>query len=303
LISLGYSVSTFSRNVYDEHKKYGIEIFQGDISRLEEISKACDKTDVVFHTAAKVGIWGSYNEFYEANLIGTANIIDACKKNGVKKLIFTSSASVVYDGTDLKGADETIAYPKQFASHYTNTKAQAEKLILGADSESLKTISLRPHLVWGPGDTQLIPKIIQRAKTGKLKRIGKEEFLIDNTYIDNLVDAHMLAMDKLESNPEVSGKAFFITNGKPMPVWEFLNGIIQAKGLAPVEKSISKKAALTIACALEKLYTLLKIRKAPFITPFLVHELCSHHWFSISAARQQLNYSPGIDFETGLKHL
>jgi len=303
LLSSGYKVSTFSRNVYDEHKRYGVEIFQGDISRLEEISKACEKTDVVFHTAAKVGIWGSYNEFYETNVNGTANVIEACKKSGVKKLVFTSSASVVFDGSDLQGVDESIKYPEQFASHYTNTKAQAEKLIIKANSENLKTISLRPHLVWGPGDTQLIPKIIKRAKTGRLKRIGKEEVLVDNTYIDNLIDAHLLAMEKLDVNSEIPGKPFFITNGKPLPVWDFLNGILQAKGLAPVEKTISKKTALAVAFTLEKIYSLFKIKRAPFITPFLVYELCSHHWFNISAARQQLNYSPKIDFETGLKHL
>ncbi len=303
LVKTGYEVSTFSRNKYEVHEKLGIGIHQGNIKNLVDFEKACLGIDVVFHVAAKVGIWGTYREFYETNVIGTKNVIEACKKNGVKKLIFTSSASVIFDGSNLEGVDESMDYPKRSVSHYTNTKAQAEKLILDANSERLITVSLRPHLVWGPGDTQLIPKIIERAKTGKLKKIGKKDFLIDHTYIDNLIDAHILAMEKLEFSSNISGKTFFITNGHPLHVWYFLNGILKAKGIPPAEKSVSKKTAMTIAQVLEIFYSFFKIKKAPFVTPFLVKELCSHHWFNISAARQLLDYSPNIDFENGLKYL
>lgn len=303
LVRLGYDVSTFSRNRYEAHERLGVKTHQGNIFNLADLEKACSGIDIVFHTAARVGIRGTYSKFYDINVTGTKNVIEACKSNCVGRLIFTSSASVIFDGTNLEGVDETIDYPKKPASHYTNTKAQAEKLILEANSESLKTVSLRPHVVWGPGDTQLTLKIIDRAKAGKLKRIGKEEFLIDITYIDNLVDAHMLAMEKLNSNPEISGKTFFITNGKPLPAWDFINGIIQAKGLSLVEKSVSKRTAFAIAYLLENFNSLFKIKKEPLITPFLVKELSSHHWFNISAARQKLGYSPKIDFETGIKNL
>lgn len=303
LIAQGFNVATFSRKLYPEHQKLGVQIFQGNISNIEALNKATKNIDVVFHTAAKVGIWGSYEQFFETNTKGTENLIKACRKNGVKKLIFTSSASVVFNGTDLENVDEKVDYPQNSVSHYTHTKALAEKLVLNANDNTLRTISLRPHLVWGPGDTQLIPKILERAKAGRMRRIGKKKFLMDHTYIDNLVDAQILAMEKLGLQPDISQKAFFITNGAPIPIWDFLNGIIEAHGMRAVEKTTSKITALTIAYMLEIIYSCFKSKKAPFITSFLVRELSTHHWFNISAARQLLDYVPAIDFNTGLKNL
>ena len=303
LVKSDYFVSTFSRSIYNEHKKLGVKIFQGNISSLPEIENACAGIDVVFHVAAKVGVWGAYKDFYDINIIGTENVIKACKKNGVKKLIFTSSASVIFDGSNLEGVNELVGYPKTPVSNYTSTKAQAEQLVLNANSNSLKTISLRPHLVWGPGDTQLIPKILIRAKSGRLKQVGEKNYLIDTTFINNLIDAQILAMGKMDINPDLCGRAFFITNGKPIPVWEFLNSIIKSAGLPEVKKSIPKFVALMVAWILEKAHLIFRIKKEPFITRFVIHELCTHHWFDISAAEKLLDYSPKIDFETGIQKL
>ncbi|MEN8116105.1 MAG: NAD-dependent epimerase/dehydratase family protein [Bacteroidota bacterium] len=303
LVKQGYHVSTFSRSIYEEHKKLGVKTYQGNIINFSDIEKACAGIDVVFHVASKAGIWGAYKDFYRVNVTGTENVINACKLNKVKKLIFTSSASVIFDGTDLEGVDETINYPEKPVSNYTATKAEAEQLVLQANSTTLNTISLRPHLVWGPGDTQLIPKILKRAKSGRLKKIGRKEFLIDTTYIDNLIDAQMLAMEKPVNGQEISGKAFFITNGEPVPAWNFLNSIIKAAWLPPVEKTISKKIALIVAGILEKLHLIFRLKKEPFITRFVIHELCTHHWFDISAAKRLLDYSPKVSFENGIKNL
>ena len=238
LIETGHTVSSFSRKMYPEHQKSGVRSFQGDLSNLSDIENACKGIEAVFHLAAKVSIWGPYSEFYRTNVTGTKNLILACKKQGVDKLIFTSSATVIYNGSDLQGVNESIDYPVIPVSNYTSTKAEAEQLVLKANSKILKTISLRPHLVWGPGDTQLIPKIIKRAKSGSLHKPGSKDFLIDTTYIDNLIEAQLLALKKLDGNPEVSGKAFFISNGEPVLTWDFLNSIIESAGLSPVRKSL-----------------------------------------------------------------
>jgi nucleoside-diphosphate-sugar epimerase len=303
LVESGYSVSSFSRSIYKEHIKLGVRIIQGDIVNQTEIEKACVGIDTIFHVAAKAKIWGKYKDFYDVNVVGTKNVITACENKGVRKLIFTSSASVIFNGNDLEGVKESIGYPKKSVSNYTSTKAEAEQLVLNANSGSLKTISLRPHLVWGPGDTQLIPKILERAKSGRLKRIGKKNCLIDTTYIDNLINAQLLAVDKMEGNLDVCGRAFYITNGEPIPVWDFLNSIIESAGFPRVNKSVPKIFALTIAWILEKANQIFQSKKEPFITRFVIHELCKNHWFDITNAKRLLGYSPKISFKKGLQNL
>jgi nucleoside-diphosphate-sugar epimerase len=303
LVESGYEVSSFSRNIYPEHSKLGVTTFQGNLLNPADIEKACRGIDVVFHIAAKVGIWGKYSDFFETNVTGTENVINACKETKVSKLIFTSSASVVFDGSNLEGVDETINYPEKPVSSYTATKAMAEKFVLQANSDSLKTISLRPHLVWGPGDTQLIHGILERAKSGKLRRPGRKDFLIDTTYIDNFIDAQLLALKALDNNPDCCGKVFFITNGQPIRVWDFINSILKSAGLPPVQKYISKNLALIVAWILEKMHQLLHLKSEPYITRFAIHELCTHHWFNISAAKKLLDYSPRINFEEGERSL
>lgn len=301
LVKLGYNVSSFSRNTYVEHKTIGIKTFQGDISNFSEIEQACMGMDTVFHVAAKVGIWGSYKDYYKTNVTGTKNVIEASQKCGIRRLIFTSSASVVFDGTDMEGADESIAYPNKHLSNYTATKAMAEHLVLQANSEKLKTISLRPHLVWGPGDTQLKSKIIERAKSGRLRKVGRKTYFTDTTFIENFIDAQILAFLQLKENPLVSGRAFFITNGEPVRIWDFINELIKSAGYPAVEKTVPIKVALFAAWLNEK--THFNKNTAPFITRFVIYEMCSHHWFDISAARKMLGYSPMINFNEGMKLL
>lgn len=295
LIELGYDVTSFSRSLHPEHFDLKVKIIRGDLMNPSEIHSACKGMDVVFHNAAKVGFWGSYRDFYSTNVLGTSHLIDACIHNGINKLIYTSSASVVYSGTDLEGVNESIGYPSKPVSHYTSTKAVAEQLVLSANAETFKTIALRPHLIWGPGDTQLLPKIIQRAKSGKLRKPGNKDYLIDTTHINNLINALLLAMKKMDENPIVCGKAFFITNGKPVLVWDFINEIIHSAGLPPVQKTIPKSLAFFTAWLIESIYLLLCIKSEPYITRFLIQELCSHHWFDISAARNLLGYKP-VDY-------
>ncbi len=292
LVEESYEVSVFSRKLYPEHHQAGIRAYQGDITCYDEIESACRGVEAVFHVAAKVGIWGTYADFYAVNVRGTENVIRACFQNHVSRLIFTSSASVVFDGSDMEGVDESMPYPEKPLSPYTATKAQAEQLVLHANSEKLKTIVLRPHLIVGPGDTQLIPRIIERARKGRLFLPGKKNCTMDYVSIDNLINAQVLALKKMAANPAVCGRPFFITNGKPVRIKDFLNSAILSAGLEPVEKSVPETMAYAAAWFLEKSHLLLRLKGEPYFTRFLVRELCTHHWFDISAARKMLGYVP-----------
>jgi nucleoside-diphosphate-sugar epimerase len=303
LVEEGHDVSSFSRKKYPEHQPLGVKSICGDIADFEDTIEACRGMEVVFHVAGKVGVWGSHSEFYRSNVLGTQNMIRSCLQQGVHSLIFTSSASVIFRGDHLEGVDESHPYPESHVSIYTSTKAQAEQVVLKANSEQLRTISLRPHIVWGPGDTQLAPKIIERARSGKLRRPGKKDYLIDITYIDNFIDAQLLALMKLEESNEVCGRAFFVTNGEPIKIWEFLNAIIESAGIQDVHKSLPRSVSLFIAWCIEIFYRLLGKKKEPMITRFIVKELTTHHWFDISAAKNELGYSSRIHFKEGMERI
>ncbi len=303
LVEKGYKVSTFSRNDYPALRKIGIDVKRGDISDVNSALKACEDIDIIFHVAAKAGISGSYREYYRTNVTGTANIIHACKMERIKYLIYTSSASVVFDGTDIKGMDESISYPKHPISHYTGTKAMAEKLILEANSETLRTLALRPHLVYGPGDNQLFPRIISRAEKGKLRRIGDGKNRIDVSYIDNVVAAHINAAQAIINNPEAAGNAYFITNGEPVLLWDFLDNILSVSGVEPVTKRVPVWTAILFSFLAEMFHSILIKRGEPVLTCFLVSELTQSHWFDISKARRLLNYNPIISNTEGLKRM
>ncbi|MEN8203282.1 MAG: SDR family NAD(P)-dependent oxidoreductase [Bacteroidota bacterium] len=303
LIKEGHKITSFSRREYPLHWALGINSIQADIRDYEEVEKACKNRDVVFHLAAKVGIWGDYDSYYSTNVTGTRNLIEACKKQGVGRIVFTSSSSVVFDGSDLDGIDESYPYPENFGSHYSATKAMAEQMILEANSEKLKTISLRPHLVWGPYDAHLIPGILKRASSGKLRRIGKHEHFIDTTYIDNMTDAIVLAAQALQTKPEAAGRNFFITNGEPARVWDFVNSIIQIAGHEPIQKRIPENVAMFAAGTAEFFHKSFKMKSEPFMTTFAIKELCTNHWFDISNARDVLGYNPAISYAEGFKNL
>ncbi len=303
LVKRGFRVTSFSRNDYPALRKIGVVVKRGDLSDASSVLEACKDIDIVFHVAAKAGITGNYRDYYRTNVTGTGNIIHACKMNKIKYLISTSSASVVFDGSNIEGSDESLPYPARPVSYYTATKALAEQLVLQANSPTLRTLSLRPHLVYGPGDNHLFPRIISRAKTGRLLRIGDGRNLIDVTYIDNIVSAHINAAQAMISNPEVTGKAYFITNGEPVPLWDFLNMMLIISGYESILKSVPARAALLFSGLTEAFYKIFLKSREPMLTRFLVSELIHSHWFDITRARRLLNYNPGISNIESLKKM
>jgi nucleoside-diphosphate-sugar epimerase len=294
LLQRGFKVSSFSRSDYPDLRSKGVEVKRGNLSDSKVVSDACEGIDIIFHVASKTGFWGTYQEYYKTNVIGTQNIVSACRDKNIKWLIYTSSASVVFDGNDIKWGNESLPYPSRPISYYTGTKAEAEKYVLTANSSTLKTIALRPHIVIGPGDNHLIPRILERAKAGKLRQIGNGRNMVDISYIDNVVEAHMAAVKSLMHNPDVSGKPYFISNGEPVVLWDFMNLILERAGVKLVRKRIPSALAFLLSGLEETLFNIFLIQKEPLLTSFLVHELSRSHYFDISAARKYLDYSPSV---------
>ena len=301
LVERRYHVRSFSRNHYPELASMGIEQIQGDVCDNNSIEQALRGVDLVFHTAAKAGIWGDYSDYYRTNITGTQNVIAGCKKHHISRLIYTSSPSVVFNGTDMEGVNESVPYPATYHAYYPQTKAIAEQYVIKAAGQGLMTIILRPHLIWGPRDKHFVPRIIARAN--RLIRVGNGKNLIDTVYIDNAADAHILAADGLEKNPKLSGNMYFISQGDPVPLWDIINHILKAAGLAPVRRSMPLRMAWLIGFILELAYRTFNISGEPRMTRFLADELAKAHWFDISAARKDLGYTPRISIKEGLRRL
>lgn len=295
------NVTSFSRKFYPDLEKMGAMQVQGDLADKEGVAKAFEKMDAVFHVAAKPGIWGSYDSFFKANVTGTQHVISASHKNRIKQLIYTSSPSVVFDEFDMENVDESVPYPDKYLAPYPQTKAMAEKLVRIAAEKGLKTIIIRPHLIWGPGDNHLVPGIIRRAKT--LKKIGRKDDLVDTIYVDNAADAHILASEKLLENPSLSGNIYFVSQDEPVSKWKMANAFLEAAGHPPIQGHISAKTAYMAGTIFETVYRLFRIKKDPPMTRFAAKELATSHWFNISKAKRELGYRPKVSTKQGLQKL
>ena len=303
LLRSGYAVHVFSRQRYPELDRMGVRSLQGDISDFSAVEKASYDCDVVFHVAAKAGIWGSYQEYFKTNVTGTENVIRACRRLRISRLVYTSTPSVVFDGQDIEGGDESLPYAFRYRAPYPQTKVAAEAKVLAANDAQLATVALRPHLIFGPGDRHFIPGILKRGRRRRLFRIGSVSKLVDFTYVDNAADAHVLAAQKLELGSKVAGRAFFVSNGEPTALWEFVNSILKMADLGPVKRTLNPQLAYGIGWLLESAYTLFSVEHEPVLTRFLTDQLCCAHWFNISAAKSLLGYKPKVNMEEGLDRL
>ncbi len=303
LVERGDDVRSIARGEYPELHAMGVEALRGDIADADAVLAAAEGCDAIVHTAAKAGDWGSRDSYHRPNVIGTHNVLEACRTHRVGKLVYTSTPSVVHAGGDIEGVDETAPYPDHFEAWYPETKAIAERLVLEANGPSLSTVALRPHLVWGPGDNHLTPKILERGAAGRLRRIGKQPKLIDVVYIDNAVDAHILALDRLEPGAACAGKAYFISQGKPVSTWQMIDDLLAAGGLPPTEKRVSLGTALVAGTLIEWAWRLLPLQGDPPMTRFLARQLATAHWYDISAAQRDLGYTPKVSIEEGLERL
>jgi nucleoside-diphosphate-sugar epimerase len=260
--------------------------------------------DAVFHTAAVAGIWGQWKLFHDTNTLGTRHVIAGCRAHGVRKLVFTSSPSVTFDGRDQCGIDERAPYATHWLAHYPRSKALAEQEVLAANGQNeLLTCALRPHLIWGPRDRHLVPRLLDRQRQGKLRRVGNGRNLIDMNYVENAAAAHVQAADALASGSAACGKPYFLSQGKPVNCWSWIDEILDLAGLPPVRGKIGLPMAYVAGAALEGIYRAFRLRGEPRMTRFLALQLGRSHYFDISRARHDFGYTPRISTEEGMQRL
>lgn len=304
LVARGDRVRSLARGSYPFLTELGVEQVQGDLRDAPTVDRAVAGVDAVFHTAAIAGIGGRWADFCGINTLGTQHIIEACQRHAVRKLIYCSSPSVTFDGRDQCGVDESAPYPKSFLAHYPRSKALAEQQVLAAnDGETLLTCALRPHLIWGPRDQHLIPRLLDRARQGKLRIVGDGQNLVDMIYVENAAWAHLQAGDALRPGSPVCGRAYFLSQGEPVKCWEWINEILALANLPPVSKRISYRAAYAAGAVLETAYWLLGRNDEPRMTRFLAAQLATSHWFDITRARQDFAYEPRVSTSEGMRRL
>jgi nucleoside-diphosphate-sugar epimerase len=328
LLGEGRRVRVLARRPQPALEKLGAVVIIGDLADMAALRHGCENAATVFHVAGRVGVWGPAADFFRVNVEGTSNVIVACRAAGVPRLVYTSSPSVVYDGGDLAGVNESAPLCTSAPCAYPTSKAAAERLVQAAHSPALATVSLRPHLVWGPGDKNVVPRVLALARRGRLKIIGAGRNQVDVTHISNVVDAHLLAEQALSrchlirdtapiEHPDdchvlsdtpagvsgPGGKAYFITNGEPVVLWAWINELLRGLDVPEVKKHVSLGTAYFAGGVLEALWRALPLRGEPPMTRFVAKELATDHWFDISAARRDLNYQPRVTMAAGTAEL
>lgn len=305
LLARGDTVRVLGRRSYPDLEMRGVETVRADLQDRAAVEAACLGMDAVFHAAARAGYWGSWDSYYGPNVIGTENVLSGCRRAGVRKLIYTSTPSVVspprgYPG-NLEHADERVPYPERFESPYPATKSLAEQLVLKANgADGLLTVAVRPHLIFGPGDPHLLPRIIEWGRNGRLVQVGSGANKVDVVYVENAADAHLQAADRLGQAP-IDGRAYFVSQGTPVVLWDWINTILERLGLPRVRRKMSHRAARTVGAALEAVYCVLPLRGEPRMTRFLADQLACSHYFDIARARRELGYEPRISTDDGLE--
>ena len=305
LVERGHRVVSFNRGRYPALDALGVEQIQGDLGEREAVIAAARGCEAVFHNAAKAGAWGPYAEYHRANVLGTDHVIAACRTHGIGRLVYTSTPSVTHRATHpvAGGTAETVPYGERLKAPYAATKLVAERAVLAANDASLATVALRPRLIWGPGDNQLLPRLVARAKAGRLRLVGNGENLIDTTYIDNAAQAHFDAFAHLAPGAACAGRAYFISNGEPKTLRETLNGLLAAVGAPTVEKTLPFRLAYAIGAVCEGLWHALPLQGEPPMTRFLAEQLATTHWYSMEPARRDFGYVPKVSFAEGLERL
>lgn len=300
LLARGYAVRSIGRSPQPELVAKGVEVVCGDLTDATAVSAACEGVGAVFHVAARAGVWGSWESFYGPNVIGTRNVLSACRKWQVKRLVYTSTPSVVFNGDSIRGGDESLPYGKNWLCHYAETKALAEQEALAANSEKLQVVALRPHLIFGPGDPHLLPRVIESVKAGRLRIVGDGSAKVDVSYVGNVADAHLDAFDALERG-KGAGQAYFISQGEPVDLWPWLNSILEGLGQPPLTQKIPLPLAYGIGALCEGAWKVLRRRTDPPITRFVAVELAKDHYFDIRKAQHELGYRPRVPMNEALK--
>lgn len=311
LLAQGHTVISTQRRFSPALDALGIEQRLGDLADAAHVLRACEGVEAVFHNAAKAGHWGSEQSYIDANVSGTANVLAACRAQGIARLVYTSTPSVAHNGRQPceGGNEDNTPYAPAFKAPYPRTKQIAEKAVLAANGtplangDALATVALRPRLIWGPGDTNLLPRLVERARAGRLRFIGGGHNRLDTTFVENAADAHLKAFAALAPGSACAGRAYFISNGEPQPVREIVNGLLQAAGEPRIEASVPFAVAYAAGALCEVLWSRMPLKGEPPMTRFVAEQLATPHWYDLSAAKRDFGYVPPISVAEGLERL
>jgi len=304
LLARGEGVRSFGRSPQPALAARGVEVCEGNLADADAVARAIAGCDAVIHTAAKAGIWGSWPDYFQPNVLGTQNVLAAIRLHGVPRLVYTSTPSVVFNGESHAGVDESQPYGQNFPCHYPHTKALAEQMVLAAHNDKgLRVVALRPHLIWGRGDPHLVPRILSRAST--LRIVGNGDNRVDLTHVRHAAQAHLLALDALAlPGHPAGGRAYFISDGAPVNLWDWINTLLRSLGRPPVTRRISLHNARIVGAIMEVVWRALPFLPGePPMTRFLASELAKDHWYSIAAARRDLNFQPAANLANEMAEL
>lgn len=291
LVSQGHEVAVLCRGNYPELRAMGVRLILADLADREAVKSACKGIQRVFHVASKTGPTGAYADFHRTNVLGTRHVVDACIAQGVDKLIYTSSPSVLVGFDDLSGVDERTPLPRKRLSAYQHTKMLAEQMVVAAHGrQGLVTTALRPHAIWGPRDTQLFSVLIERHRAGKLLRVGHGHNKISVSYVENAAAAHLQAAD----SERVGGKVYFVNEPEPVEMWPWIDGLFASIGLPPVQRQVSYGTAYALGGACEALSALVPWLGEPKLTRLLAAVCAKDHYFDTSAAQRDFGLSSPV---------
>lgn len=303
LLAAGHEAAVFGRRDYPALRAKGVRCHRGDLADPAAVREAAKGAEAVVHTAAIPGIWGEYDLYYRANVLGTVNMLDAAREAGAARFLYTSTPSVVHGGHSIEGGDESLPYPDHYLTPYAATKAEAEKAVLAANVSGFATAAIRPHLIFGPRDTQLIPKLLQRARAGRLRRVGDGTNLLSVSYVENVADAHVLALEALRPGGKAAGQAYFVNEPEPVNCWDFINSLIRGAGLPEVRRAVPYRLAYAAGWLCEKAYGLLGRKDDPPVTRFLATQLATSHWFRTDKAERDLGWRPRVPLKEGVRRM
>lgn len=301
LIARGDQVTVLARGRYPEVEALGATGVQWDLTVGDGLAERVRGHDVVFHVASFVGPWGTRDRFMAVNVSGTDHLLAACREAGVQRFVYTSSPSATFGPEPADpGTEATCPYPAEFGSHYSESKALAEQAVLAANGPELATTSLRPHLIYGPGEPHMLPRILERQRQGRLKRIGDGLNKVSLTYVDNAAGAHLQACDTLRPGSPNAGKAYFINDPKPVVLWEWIDQVLVGVGAGKVKGAVSLRLAAGVGRVLEWVWRTFKVSGEPPMTRFGALGLGTTHWYRCSAAEQDFGFRCAVSGDEGL---
>jgi len=305
LLARGDEVTSLSRASYPELEALGARTLRADLGDAPAVRAALEslEPDVVFHVAAKAGVFGRRADYFRANVDGTRNVLEACRAGGVERLVYTSSPSVCFDGTSHVMAKGDLPYAKRFLAPYPESKARAEALVLEANGARLSTCALRPHLVFGPRDPHIVPRLVERARAGRLLRVGAGDNLVGITYVDNAAHAHMCAADALAPGAPHAGRAYFITQEEPVRIWDWIEALLCAVGAPPPTRRVSPRTAYAAGALCELAWRALRLPGEPPMTRLVAAQLATSHTYDMAPAREDFGYRQLVSLEEATERL